>query len=121
MKMNLELKGFSPDTQKFYIAHVKRFAEHFMKSPLDLGESEIKQYLHFLITERNLSNSYISGTYSALKFLYETTLKRQWEMEGIPRTKKLKKLPMILSKDEVKRLINVTQIKIKQSQQKNQT
>ena len=108
MKMDLELKGFSPNTQKLYIAHVKRFAEHFMKSPLDLGESEIKQYLYFLITERNLSNSYVSGTYSALKFLYETTLKRKWEMEGIPRTKKLKKLPMILSKDEVKRLINVT-------------
>ncbi|HYE12521.1 MAG TPA: site-specific tyrosine recombinase/integron integrase [Patescibacteria group bacterium] len=108
MKMDLELKGFSPNTQKLYIAHVKRFAEHFMKSPLDLGESEIKEYLHFLITERNLSNSYVSGTYSALKFLFETTLKRQWEMEGIPRTKRQKKLPIILSKDEVKRLFNVT-------------
>ena len=106
--MDLELKGFSPNTQKLYIAHVKRFAEHFMKSPLDLGESEIKEYLHFLITERNLSNSYVSGTYSALKFLFETTLKRQWEMEGIPRTKRQKKLPIILSKDEVKRLFNVT-------------
>jgi integrase/recombinase XerD len=108
MKMDLEIKGFSTNTQDAYIAHVKRFAEHFMKSPLDLGESEIKQYLHFLIAERNLSNSYVSGTYSALKFLYETTLKRQWEMEGIPRTKKHKKLPIVLSKDEVKRLINVT-------------
>ncbi len=108
MKMELELKGFSPNTQRAYIASVKRFAQHFMKSPTDLGESEIKEYLYYLITERNLSNSSISNTYSALKFLYETTLKRQWEMEGIPRTKRLKKLPMILSKDEVKRLINVT-------------
>jgi site-specific recombinase XerD len=106
--MDLELKGFSPNTQRAYIANIKRFAKHFMKSPTDLGESEIKEYLHYLISEKNLSNSYISSTYSALKFLYETTLKRHWEMDGIPRTKKPKKLPLILSKDEVKRLINVT-------------
>lgn len=106
--MDLELKGFSPNTQKLYLTHVKQFVEHFKKSPLDLGESEIKEYLHFLITERNLSNSYISGAYSALKFLYETTLKRKWEMEGIPRTKRQKRLPIILSKEEVKRLIDVT-------------
>lgn len=108
MKIDLELKGFSPNTQKLYLTHIRQFAEHFMKSPLDLGESEIKEYLHFLITERNLSNSYISSSYSALKFLYETTLKRQWEMEGIPRTKKQKRLPVVLSKEEVKRLIDVT-------------
>lgn len=106
--MDMELKGFADKTQSAYIAHVKRFAEHFMKSPVDLGENEIKEYLHFLITERNLSSSYINTTYSGLRFLYETTLKRQWDMKSIPRTKKAKRLPIVLSKDEVKRILNVT-------------
>lgn len=108
MKIDLELKGFSPKTRDSYIAHAKRFAEYFMKSPADLGEKEIKEYLHYLITERKLSSSYINNTYSALKFLYETTLKRQWDMKSIPRTKKAKRLPIVLSKEEVKRIINVT-------------
>ena len=106
--MDMELKGFSPRTQDSYIAQTKRFAEYFMKSPVDLGEKEIKEYLHYLITERKLSSSYISTTYSALKFLYETTLKRQWDMKSIPRTKKAKRLPIVLSKEEVKKIIDVT-------------
>lgn len=108
MKMDLELKGFSPKTQDAYIAHAKRFVKYFMKSPIDMGEAEIKEYLYYLISERKLSSSYINTTYSALKFLYETTLKRQWDMKSIPRTKKAKRLPIVLSKDEVKRIINVT-------------
>lgn len=108
MKMDLEIKGFSHRTQDVYIAQVKRYAEYFMKSPADLGEKEIKEYLYYLITERKLSSSYINITYSALKFLYETTLKRQWDMKSIPRTKKAKRLPIVLSKEEVKRIISVT-------------
>lgn len=106
--MDLEIKGFSHRTQDAYIAQIKRYVEHFMKSPADLGEKEVKEYLYYLITERKRSSSYINTTYSALKFLYETTLKRQWDMKSIPRTKKAKKLPVVLSKEEVKRIISVT-------------
>ncbi len=108
MKMNLELAGYSSKTQKAYVMHVKLFAKHFNKSPDLLGDKEIREYLHYLITVRNLSRSYITSAYSALKFFYETTLNREWNLKKIPRVKREKKLPAILSMDEVKKIFDVT-------------
>ena len=58
--------------------------------------------------ERKLSKSYINTTYSALKFFYTVTLGREWEMKQIPRVKKDKKLPTVLSKGEVQKIFDAT-------------
>jgi integrase/recombinase XerD len=108
MTMDLQLKGFSNQTQKAYISHVKAYSKHFGQSPDKLGTDEIKQYLHYLITERKLSKSYINTTYSGLKFFYTVTLGREWEMKQIPRVKKDKKLPTVLSKGEVQKIFDAT-------------
>jgi integrase/recombinase XerD len=108
MIMDLQLKGLSGETQKQYISHVKIYAEYFGQTPDKLGVNEIRQYFHYLITERKLSKSYINITYSALKFLYTITLNREWDMKQIPRVKKDKKLPTVLSKSEVQKILNVT-------------
>lgn len=108
MIKNLQLKGFSPKTQIAYIQYMKHFTRHFGRSPVDLGESEIKDYLHYLINEKKVSRSYVNCAYSALKFFYETTLGRDWEIKKIPRVKSIKKLPTVLDNSEVKQLIEVT-------------
>lgn len=108
MKIDLELKGYSPKTQYAYIRHVKNCAKYFNQSPDKLGEVDIKKYLHYLITENNVSRSYINSVYSGLKFFYSITLKREWN-ESIPRIKTPKKLPVILSASEVKAILNATQ------------
>jgi integrase len=51
---------------------------------------------------------YIDSVYSALKFFYEKTLGRTWNMTEIPRLKRTKKLPVVLSRDEIKQLLAVT-------------
>jgi len=108
MTMDLQLKGFSEQTQKAYISHVKAYSKYFRQSPDKLGTDEIKQYLHYLITERKLSKSYINTTYSGLKFFYTVTLGREWEMKQIPRVKRDKKLPTVLSKGEVQKIFDAT-------------
>lgn len=108
MKRDLKIKGFSPKTQDTYLRHIVHYVKYFKRSPEELGQTEIKDYLHYLIAERNLSSAYVNGAYSALKFLYETTLGREWEMNKIPRAKKEKKLPVVLSPSEVKRIFDVT-------------
>ncbi|MCL6592279.1 MAG: transposase [Firmicutes bacterium] len=108
MIMNLDLKGFSPLTKKTYLQHMKNYTRYFQKSPELLGEAEIKEYLHYLITERKVGDSYVSSAYSALKFFYVNTLHREWDFNRIPRTKKSHKLPLVLSKDEVRRIFEVT-------------
>ena len=49
MKMDMELKGYSPTTIKSYIGHVSNFAKYYNKSPELLREKEIREYLHYLI------------------------------------------------------------------------
>lgn len=104
-KRDLELKGFSLKTQQSYLRHVVAFSKYYQKSPEILGTEEIKDYLHHLIAEKNLSKSYVNQAYSGLKLLYETTLNKQWDMKKIPRTKKEQKLPQVLSQKEVKSIL----------------
>lgn len=108
MKMDMDLKGFSQKTKDAYIRHVEKFVHHYKRSPEELGDIEIKEYLHYLLTEKKLSQSYNSAAYSALRFLYETTLKRNWDGYKIPRSKKGRKLPVVLSREEVKKIFDVT-------------
>jgi integrase/recombinase XerD len=108
MKMDMELKGFSVKTQDAYIRYVKTFVEYFGKSPMQMGEDEIRQYLHHLITEKQMSTSHINAVHSALKFFFTTTLQRQWNNIKIPRTKSPKKLPIVLAGSEIKQLLDVT-------------
>jgi integrase/recombinase XerD len=107
-KRDLEIKAFSRKTQQTYLRQMIAFSRYYGKSPDLLGQEEIKDFLHYLISERKLSKSYVNQTYSALKFFYETTLGREWEMKSIPRAKRDKKLPQVFSKDEVKRILECT-------------
>ena len=108
MKRDLELRGFSDKTVSSYLNQVARYAVYYGRSPELLGTEEIKNYLHYLIAEKKLSSSYINQAYSGLRFLYETTLNKTWDIKSIPRVKKEKKLPVVLSRAEIKSIINAT-------------
>jgi len=63
MKMDLELRGYSPKTVYSYLKYVKQYALHFSTSPELLGEDEVREFLHYLITEKKVCTSYVNGTY----------------------------------------------------------
>ncbi len=107
MKMNLELRGYSPKTVKSYLMHVRLFTEYHNESLEALGEDDVRNYLYSII-KRNLSTSYINSAYSAIRFMFESTLGRDWDMKNIPRIKNAKKLPIALSRKEVILLFNCT-------------
>jgi len=108
MKMDLELKGYSPKTQTAYLGYMKNFVRYFGRSPAKMGEEEIREYLYHLITGKDLGDSSINSAYSALKFFYETTLCRDWNVAKIPRRKTEKRLPVVLDGSEIKQLLAVT-------------
>lgn len=108
MEMDMDIKGYSQKTKKSYINHVKNYAIHYNESPDKLGVKEIKEYLHYLITEKNVSKSYVNQVYSGLRFFYETSLQRTWDIKQIPRVKKIKKLPVILTQSEVSEILKCT-------------
>lgn len=101
MKRDLELKNLSPITRSYYLRRVREFAVHCQRSPEEIGNEEIRAYLHHLITDKKVSQAVVSQAYSALRFLYETTPRRDWDGLRIPRAKTPRKLPVVLSKEEV--------------------
>jgi integrase/recombinase XerD len=84
MEQNLILKGLSPSTRKNYLLYSRKFAAHYMRSPEELGETEIREYLLHLIQVEMVSYETYRQNVAALKFLYRVTLGRAWEVERIP-------------------------------------
>ena len=102
----MELRNFAPKTQTAYLSAVTNLASHYMKSPQEITQDEVEDYLLYLKKERKLSYSTRNQVISGLKFLYNQTLKDpQMELQ-LPRKKTPLKLPEVLSVDEVKRVIN---------------
>jgi integrase/recombinase XerD len=108
MAMDMELRRFSPRTVSCYLACMRNVAIHFGKSPAELGDEEIRGYMHHLIEERKASQALISQSYSALKFFFEKTLQRSWNASRIPRSKQRKKLPGVLTRQEVEAIFSAT-------------
>ena len=105
---DLRVRNRSPRTIERYVSLVARFAKHFGRSPETLGPEEVRAYqLHLL--ERRVSWSLFNQTVCALRFLYGTTLGRPEHVAMIPFGKRPKKLPCVLSSEEVTRLIDAAQ------------
>jgi site-specific recombinase XerD len=106
MLMEMELRNLSDRTIKAYLGHMVSYTKKFGKSPAEMGETEIRQYLHYLKKEKCSSWSGINIGYSALKFFYTKTLHRGWNVEHIPRPKGETRLPVVLSRTEIKKLFD---------------
>jgi site-specific recombinase XerD len=105
MLEDLQIRNYSPTTIRAYILQVAQFAKHFGKSPDQLGAEHIRAYQLFLVKEGRLSLSTYIQVVCALRFLYTHTLNRQVGIERIPFPRRERKLPIILSREEVKALL----------------
>jgi integrase/recombinase XerD len=103
---DMQIRNLTPNTQRVYVAQVLQLARHFRKSPDLLGPGEIRTYLIHLIQQRRLAAGSVIVTVSALRFFYTVTLKRSWVIaDDIPAGRQAKKLPVVLSQDEVARFL----------------
>jgi site-specific recombinase XerD len=98
---DMKLRNFAPRTIQVYVERVATFAKHFGKSPKHLGAAEVRAYLLFLIQEKHASWSYYNQTVCALRFIYGVTLGNASILDGVVCPKQVKKLPVVLSPDEV--------------------
>ena len=106
MKADLRLRNLRPSTQESYLGCARKFAAYHMRSPAEMGEREVRDFLVHLRDEKHLHPSTIKGYVAALKFLYANTLQRPevvrpWLQPRVP-----KKLPVVLSREEVEALLN---------------
>ena len=93
----LKLRNFAANTQDAYLRAVTKFAEHFGKSPEELGKDEVRTYLLHLVEKRKASWSRYNIALCALRFLYHVVLGRDSLLDGVPFPKGEKKLPVVLS------------------------
>jgi len=106
MLEELERRNYAHRTAKTYIRIVRDFAEHFHQPPDKLGPEQIRQYQAFLFQSKKLSPASVSQYVSALRFLFVKTLRRHFLTEHIPFPKSPRRLPVVLSPEEVTRLID---------------
>jgi integrase/recombinase XerD len=104
---DMSLRNFTPGTITVYVNCVARFAQHFHTSPDRLGPEEVRAYLIHLVQERRASWSYYNQNLQALRFLYNNTLGRDWVLQHIACPKRPKRLPVVLSADELVRFFAV--------------
>jgi len=102
---DLQLRGFAPKTQEAYLRAVRQLAEHFKKSPEDLTEEDLRQYFLHLKNVRQASRSTCTQALCGIKFFFEHTLRRDWKTFELVRPPKEKKLPVVLSQEEVGRVL----------------
>lgn len=109
MLLDMQLRGMSPGTQKGYLCRVKVFLKFIDRPVGELDEDNIRTFLTHLIKNKKLSYGSVNTYNSTLKFFYETTLEKQWNEKKLPKLKEPKKLPAILSRQEVQSLFDATE------------
>lgn len=104
---DMAIRNLSERTIETYIDQVSKFARYFGKSPELLGPEEIRTYQLYLVHDKKVSHSYLNQAVAALRFLYRTTLKREEIIEFIPHSRTPRKLPVVLSLEEVAQFFEV--------------
>ena len=105
MLEDLQIRHYSPTTIRIYLHAIAEFAQHFGKPPDQLGPEQIRRYQLFLIKEKKVSRPTCIQVVCALRFFYTHTLSRKIDIERIPFPRRERKLPLILSREEVKALL----------------
>ena len=101
MLEELERRNYSAGTTRRYLRFVERFAEHFHKSPDKLGPDHLRSYQAYLLKVRKLDPGTVENHVAALRFFFVRTLHRHQFRDYLPYPKTRKKLPNILSREEV--------------------
>ncbi len=106
LRFDTQLRGLSIHTQEEYLTKAKAFQNHFGKPATEMGIEELRTFLHYLKTEKKLSSGSINTYNSGLRFLYGVTLNISLNYKQIPRQRKKRKFPDILTQEEIKRLFD---------------
>ena len=105
MDEDLRLRGLSLNTRKTYLRCARAFVKHYRKSPTEMGKAEVRDFLLHLVDERKLTAASYNVYGAAIRFLYSHTLGRPEEVAWVGQMRVTRRLPAILSPEEVERLL----------------
>jgi integrase/recombinase XerD len=102
---DLQLAGYSNRTCESYLYRAQKFLEYFAKPADKISDDDIRSYFLYLKNTKKYSASASSQALCAVKFMYQKTLGMDFSVFGIVRNRRGNKLPVILTRDEVKRVL----------------
>jgi integrase/recombinase XerD len=112
MLEDMQLRGLSARTQEAYARAVGQLAQHYHRSPDKLGDEELRQYFLYLTNEKKLARPTATIALCGIKFFYEQTLKQPWPTLRFVRPPHEWKLPVVLSRAEVRRVLQEVRIPV---------
>ena len=105
MQYEMELRTFAQSSKKHYLSQIRLLEKYFDMPCTLITPSQIKEYLHYRI-KSGISYSNIDIACNAFKIMFNTVLNRNWSDDIIIRPKKIQKLPVVLSRDEIIRIFS---------------
>jgi integrase/recombinase XerD len=109
---DMQLRGYPATTQQVYVRAVRQLFEHFQCKPVELTEEQLRQYFLYLANEKKVSRSTSTIALCSIKFFFEHTLRRDWPTLELIRPKRHKKLPVVLSREEVRTILKAVQVPV---------
>ncbi len=102
---DMQLRGLSKRTQESYVGAAKQLAQYYGKSPAKVSKAELRGYFLYLQNERGNAPSTVRVHLNGLKFLYENSLNRRWPLGEAVKPALVKKMPVVLSRAEVRQVL----------------
>jgi len=103
---DMQLHGFAERTQEAYLSAVRQLAKHYRKPPDQINEEELRGYFLFLKNEKHAARNTCTVALCGIKFFFQHSLGREWKTFEFLRPQKEQKLPVVLSVEEVSRILN---------------
>jgi integrase/recombinase XerD len=108
----MQLRGYAQSTIEGYVHAVAQLARHYRRSPDKLEEDEVRRYLLHLTLEKKIARGSFSVVLGGLRFFYQKALGRDWKSLYVAKPRSEKKLPVVLSRDEVWRVLDAVRIDV---------
>lgn len=108
LNQEIKARGYSPRTCATYAQWIRGFQAHTQnKAPESCDSADVKRYLSYLAVERHVAASTQNQAFNALLFLFRHILKKDYDLkDGVVRAKQRKYIPVVLSREEVQRVID---------------
>jgi len=112
MLEDMQLRGLSARTQEAYARAVWQLAQHYHRRPDQLSDEELRQYFLYLANEKQIARPTATIALCGIKFFYEQTLKQPWPTLRFVRPPREWKLPVVLSREEVRLILREVRIAV---------